>query len=74
MMTGRPHIVYTDSRDTIFAMINMKRFMVNGKINSDRLHRSKVGLTLDSMAIAGRVGRDTVAAGLDRLYLHEEGR
>ena len=74
MMTGRPHIVYTDSRDTIFAMINMKRFMLNGKIKSNKIHRSKVGLTLDSMAIAGRVGRDTVAAGLDRLYLHEERR
>ena len=74
MMTGRPHIVYTDSRDSIFAMVNMKRFMLNGKINSDRLHRSKVGLTLDSMAVAGRICRDTIAAGLDRFYLHEEGR
>ena len=74
MMTGRPHIVYTDSRDTIFAMVNMKRFMVNGKMNSNRLHRSKVGISLDSMAVAGRVGRDTLAAGIDSLYLHENGR
>ena len=74
MMTGRPHIVYTDSRDSIFAMVNLKRFMLNGKINSEKLNRSKVGLTLDSMAVAGRICRDTIAAGLDRFYLHEEGR
>ena len=74
MMTGKPHIVYTDSRDTIFAMINMKRLMLNGKIKSDNLRRSKIGLTLDSMFVAGRLGRDTVAAGLDRLYLHENNR
>lgn len=74
MMTGRPHIVYTDSRDTVFALVNMKRLMLNGKIRSSRPHRSKVGLTLDSMFVAGRLGRDTIAAGLDRLYLHEDGR
>ena len=74
MMTGRPHIVYTDSRDTIFAMVNMKRFMLNGKINSNKLHRSKVGLTLEGMSVAGRVGRDTLAAGIDSLHMHEEGR
>ena len=74
MMTGRPHIVYTDSRDTIFAMINMKRLLLKGKIKSDRPSRSRIGLTLDSMWVAGRLGRDTIAAGLDRLYLHETGR
>ena len=74
MMTGRPHIVYTDSRDTIFAMINMKRLMLNGKIKSNNLRRSRIGLTLDSMFVAGRLGRDTIAAGLDRLYLHENER
>lgn len=74
MMTGKPHIVYTDSRDTIFAMINMKHVMLSGKIKADNLRKSKVGFTLDSMFVAGRVGRDTLAAGLDRLYIHEEDR
>ena len=72
MMTGRPHVVYTDSRDTVFAMITMKRLMLNGKINSKRLSKSNIGLTLDSMFVAGRLGRDTLALGLDKLYLHEK--
>ena len=74
MMTGSPHIVYSDSRDTVFAMVNLKRLMLAGKIKSDNIRRSRIGLTLDSMFVAGRLGRDTIAAGLDRLYLHEEGR
>ena len=72
MMTGRPHVVYTDSRDTVFAMVTMKRLMLNGKINSKRLSKSNIGLTLDSMFVAGRLGRDTLALGLDKLYLHEK--
>lgn len=74
MMTGRPHIVYTDCKDTIFAAVGMKRFMLNGHINSKRVSRSKVGLTLDSLFVAGRISRDTLAAGIDRLYLHENGK
>ena len=71
MMTGKPHIVYTDSRDTIFALISMKRMMLSGKIKPDNLRNSKAGLTLDSMFVAGRVGKDTLAAGLDHLHIHE---
>ena len=74
MMTGRPLIVYTDSKDTVFAAINLKRMMLAGKIKSDNVRRSRIGLTMDSMFVAGRLGRDTIAAGIDRLYLHEEGR
>lgn len=74
MMTGRPHIVYTDCRDTIFAAIGMKRMMLNGNIDSRKVSRSRIGLTLDSLFVAGRISRDTLAAGIDRLYLHENGK
>ena len=74
MMTGRPQIVYTDSKDSIFAMINLKRLVLAGRIKSEKMFRQRIGLTLDSMFVAGRLGRDTLAAGVDRLYLHEEGR
>ena len=73
-MSGRPHIVYTDSRDTIFASISMKRFVLRGNAKSKRAYTGKIGMTLDSMFVAGRLGRDTLALGLDRLYLHEGNR
>ena len=70
-MSGHPVIVYTDSRDTVFASISMKRFELRGNMKPKRAYAGKVGLTLDSMFVAGRLGRDTLALGLDRLYLHE---
>lgn len=73
-MSGHPVIVYTDSRDTVFASISMKRFELRGNIKSRRAYSGKVGMTLDSMFVAGRLGRDTLALGLDRLYLHEGNR
>ena len=72
MMTGNPQIVYTSSRDTIFAMINLRKLELNGHIDSKRINKSDIGLTLDSLFVAGRVAKDTLAFGLDRLYLHEK--
>ena len=73
-MSGRPLIVYTDSRDTVFASISMKRFVLRGNAKSKHAYTGKIGMTLDSMFVAGRLGRDTLALGLDRLYLHEGNR
>ena len=68
-------MVYTDSRDTIFAGVTMKRFELRGNMKSKRMAaKGKVGLTLDSLFVAGRLGLDTLAFGLDHLYLHEGDR
>ena len=69
-----PHIIYTDSKDTLFAMIDLKQMHFNGKINSRRATRSRIGMHLDSMFVAGRIARDTIALGLDRLHIHENDR
>lgn len=74
MMTGKPRVVYTDSRDSIFASVGMQRLILNGNINSKHIDKSKIGLTLDSMFVAGRVAHDTLAVGLDHLYMHENGK
>lgn len=73
-LNDHPHIVYTDSRDTVFAMIDIKQIHFNGKINSRKASQSRIGMHLDSMFVAGRISRDTVALGLDRLHIHEHNR
>lgn len=73
-LTEHPHIVYTDSRDTIFAMIDVKQIGFNGKVNLKKVARSRVGLAIDSMFVAGRLAKDTLALGLDRLHIHEHNR
>ena len=66
-----PHIVYTDSKDTVFAMIDLARLTLEGNLKTDRLEKASIGFEMDSMFIAGRLGRDTVALGLDRLRIKE---
>lgn len=66
-----PHIVYTDSQDTIFAMIDLAKLTFDGKLHTEKISKAKVGLHMDSLFVAGRLGRDTVAMGLDRLRIHE---
>ena len=74
-LSRHPHIVYTDSRDTIFAMVDVARIGFIGKIktNSKIAPRSKVGLTLDSLRVAGRIKRDTMALSVQKFYVHEDG-
>ena len=66
-----PHIVYTDSKDTIFAMIDLAKLTFNGKLHTEKMTKARIGLHMDSLFVAGRLGRDTVAMGLDRLRIHE---
>ena len=66
-----PHIVYSDSKDTVFAMIDLARLSLDGDLKTDRLEKASIGFEIDSMFIAGRLGRDTVALGLDRLRIKE---
>ena len=69
-----PHIIYTSSPDTIFAMIDLKKAGFNGKLTTGKTSRNRIGLHVDSLFIAGRLAADTVALGLDRLRIHEHGR
>ena len=69
--TEHPHIIYTDSKDTVFAMIDLHRFTFNGKIDTGRPSRTRLGIMMDSLFVAGRVGPDTLAAGIDKLHIHE---
>lgn len=70
--TDHPHIVYTDRRDTVFAMIDLKGVEFDGRIHTRRMSRNRLGLCLDSMFVAGRLKRDTLALGVDRLLIRED--
>ena len=70
-LSEHPHIVYSDSKDTIFALVDLKSLALNGKFDLDKASRNRIGLKLDSLFIAGRVSADTIAFGLDRLGVIE---
>ncbi len=73
-MTNHPHVVYTDSKDTIFAMADLKQARLNGRLNTEKNVRNRIGILIDSLFIAGRVSNDTLAFGLDHMGITERQR
>ena len=74
MLLNHPHIVYTDSRDTLFAIADMQRMIFRGRLDTRHTDKTKIGFTLDSLLVAGRMAADTIGLRLDRLYIHEHGK
>lgn len=72
-VTGNPKIVYTDSQDSLYALITMKSMDYDGHFETNALHETLADASLDSLFIAGRYGKDTLALGLDKLRLREKG-
>lgn len=70
-LTDNSKIVFTDSRDTIFALIELKDAGFDGKLTTAKTSRNHIGLSVDSLFVAGRIAADTLAVGLDRLRINE---
>lgn len=71
-LSEHPHIVYTDSRDTIFAVADLKQIRLNGRLNPAKASKNRVGVRLDSLFVAGRISADTLAFGLEQLGIREQ--
>ena len=70
-LAGKPHVVYTDSQDTLFAMVDIGRAAFEGRLSTRQIARREIGLTLDSIMVAGRLASDTLAFRLQQMYVHE---
>lgn len=73
-LSSNPHIVYTDSRDTLFAMLRLKSMDFKGRIANRKLNHNSIGLKVDSLFVAGRTGSDTLAFGMQSLNIDENGK
>ncbi len=75
----RPHIVYTDQSDTLYAFIGLNSLSFKGVIEDDLLHsfgrerhrRERLSLSLDELHLTGRMPADTLAASFRHLELFE---
>ena len=70
-LAGKPHIVYTSSQDTLFAMVDVGSASFNGRLSTRQAARREIGLTLDSIMVAGRLASDTLAFRLQQMYVYE---
>lgn len=69
--TEHPHIVYTDSKDTLFAMIDVKKMALDGRLDTRKASRNRISLSIDSLLLAGRISRDTIGFSLGHLHIQE---
>ncbi len=70
-LAEHPHIVYTSGSDTLFAMIDVKKIAFDGRLDTKKTSKNRIGLSFDSMMVAGRLAADTIGLGMDRLHIHE---
>ena len=73
-LTGRPYIVYTNQQDTLLGMLRMKQLQLDGKVDTYHLPEARVRLVADSLFVNGRLPKDTLALGLDRLVAEGKDR
>lgn len=66
-LTDRPVIVFTNPADTLRGMFTMRRFSLNGRLETERPYRSSAHLAIDSLMISGRLPSDTVSLRLEYL-------
>lgn len=73
-LTNHPHIVYTDSQDTLFALLRFNKFDFKGRIANRKVSHNSIGLEIDNLIAAGRMGADTIAFGLQTMKIGENGK
>ena len=70
-LVNNPHIIYTDSKDTLFAIMDIKKMSFDGRIDTRRPTRNRIGLSIDSLIVGGRLASDTLGFRLSKLDIHE---
>ncbi len=73
-LTGHPRIVYTDCADTVFAAVFLKSLRFRGRLNTSNTAQNRLGLSVDSLFVSGRLPADTLAVSVDRFRIKEKDR
>lgn len=68
-MYNKPLLVYTDSRDTIFAIVQNKTLEFNGKIATNKGWSDRIGLDIKDLSVAGKYKQDSLRFGLHNLAI-----
>lgn len=68
-ITGRPKIVYTDSQDSLFVLVNMKNISFDGHFETAALHKLMAEAYINNVHINGKFGSDTLAGQINTVSL-----
>ena len=65
------HIVFTDIKDTLFALVDSKQVLLDGTIDISDLSKHKISLEIDDMELRGRMPADSASVSLKHLGINE---
>ena len=73
-ITGRPRVVYTAQRDTLFADAGFLQFSLEGdaKLSSEEIQLRRLHVALDSMAVSGRLPQDSLSVHIPLLRVDQK--
>ena len=66
-----PHIVFTDIKDTVFALVNANQVVFDGMIDISDFTKHKIGLDVEQMELRGRLPSDSASVSLRHLGINE---
>lgn len=70
-LSGHPRIIFSSPQDTLFAMLDIKRLELEGKLPLQRLQKMKATLDVDSVNIAGRYASDTLLFSMYSIHMRK---
>ena len=73
-ITGRPRVVYTAQRDTLYADAGFLQFALEGdaKLSSEEIQLRRLHVALDSMAVSGRLPQDSLSIHVPLLRVDQK--
>lgn len=71
VLRDKPVVVYTDQRDSLFALLRMHRLGFEGELNTTALKEGRFDASLDSLIVGGRMGADTLMLAVERLEMNK---
>lgn len=73
-ITGRPRVVYTAQRDSLYADAGFLQFSLEGdaKLSSQEIRLRRLHLALDSLEVFGQLPQDTLSAHMPLLRLDQK--
>lgn len=74
VLDENPNVVFCMPEDTLLALLHMKEMSLKGSIKTWDTEAARGRFAIDSLGVFGRLGRDTLLFGLDRLDLRARDR
>lgn len=72
VLNENPLVVFTDVKDTVFALLAFRGMDFNGRLTNVAADKIKLNLSLDSLIVAGRLPADTLALGINSLGIRQD--